>query len=201
MFNKIKINNDKMIRLFEESSHAFLKNLLPKRTDLQASFKVSPEALILVKQLPSHQNQTNIYYHGFKDITTSIVNWFDINRFPEFKNCMEEVMSARFKHYGMSGFQHYPPGGYMGWHTNRNAPGWRLYINWVREPGKSFFRYQEPISGQIVTDWDSGMDCRLFRVGDPAKQEHDLWHCVYSETDRISVGYTITDDMVELSEI
>ena len=81
----------------------------------------------------------------------------------------------------------YPPGSFMGWHTNQRAPGWRLYVTVASSPGKSFFRYRNPESGAIETSWDRGFDVRLFRVGD----KQPLWHSVYSETDRFSFGFLI----------
>jgi len=86
-----------------------------------------------------------------------------------------------------SGHFWYPPGGYMGWHTNSDSPGWRLYVTHAEEPGSSFFRYRDPESGRIVTSMDERWDVRLFRVsvGLP------LWHAVYSETHRYSFGYLV----------
>lgn len=81
----------------------------------------------------------------------------------------------------------YPPGSYMGWHTNSRFPGWRLYVTYCAEPGKSFFRYRDPLSGEVVTSMDTGLDFRLFEV---SKERH-LWHAIYSETDRYSFGYMV----------
>ncbi len=86
-----------------------------------------------------------------------------------------------------SGHFWYPPGGYMGWHTNSGAPGWRIYISHAREPGKSFFRYRDPESGQITTSWDHEWDVRVFRI----TPEAPLWHTVWSQTDRFSLGYCV----------
>ena len=85
-----------------------------------------------------------------------------------------------------SGHFWYPPGSYMGWHTNQRAPGLRLYLTVVETPGKSFFRYRDPVSGSIETSWDRGFDVRLFRVG-----SEPLWHAIYSETDRFSFGFLV----------
>jgi hypothetical protein len=86
-----------------------------------------------------------------------------------------------------SGHFWYPPGSHMAWHTNNKAPGWRVYLTHSQEPGRSFFRYRDPLSGEIFTSMDNRWDLRLFRV-DPAQP---LWHAVYSETDRFSFGYAI----------
>lgn len=86
-----------------------------------------------------------------------------------------------------SGHFWYPPGGYMGWHTNSGAPGWRIYLTHAAEPGRSFFRYRNPSDGEIVTSMDHLWDVRIFRV-DP---DIPLWHAVYSQTDRFSFGYVV----------
>lgn len=82
----------------------------------------------------------------------------------------------------------YPPGGYVGWHTDRAMPGWRLYISHAEEANKSFFRYLDPDHDRVVTSADNGWDYRLFRVS-PAKP---FWHAVYSQTNRFSLGFNIS---------
>jgi hypothetical protein len=86
-----------------------------------------------------------------------------------------------------SGHFWYPSGSHMAWHTNNKAPGWRVYLTHTTEPGRSFFRYRDPMTGEIFTTMDNRWDLRIFRV-DPAQS---LWHAVYSETDRFSFGYAI----------
>lgn len=96
----------------------------------------------------------------------------------EYKGVLSFVCSGHFW---------YPPGGYMGWHTNSGAPGWRVYLTHASESNKSFFRYRDPENGNIVTSSDENWDVRLFRVepGNP------IWHSVYSQTDRFSLGYAV----------
>jgi hypothetical protein len=88
-----------------------------------------------------------------------------------------------------SGETMYPPNhGYMGWHTNDNAPGYRLYLSYARQGEKSWFRYI--LDGKPHTAVDrAGWNFRLFKVGSPS-----LWHCVYSETTRISIGFRIKEN-------
>jgi hypothetical protein len=91
------------------------------------------------------------------------------------------------KQLGLSGRIWYPRNGFMGWHTNSNNQGYRLYCTYARESDKSFFRYCDPITNEIVTSWDrQGWNFRIFRI-----DEKLLWHCVYSETDRFSIGYSL----------
>jgi hypothetical protein len=86
-----------------------------------------------------------------------------------------------------SGHFWYPPGSYMGWHTNLRGPAWRMYVSYAEEPGKSFFRYRDPHSGAIITVMDRGWNFRLFRI----TPQWPFWHAIYSDTNRFSVGYKI----------
>ncbi len=91
------------------------------------------------------------------------------------------------KRVQLSGDFYYPPTGFMGWHTNHDAPCERLYINYASEDNKSFFRYFE--GGQIVTDYDKiGMNARKFTC---TGERPYFWHCVGSECDRISFGFKL----------
>jgi hypothetical protein len=97
-------------------------------------------------------------------------------------------VNAAALHVENSGCFWYPPGGFMGWHTNLRTPGWRFYISYADEPGKSFFRYRDPRSGEVITARDSRWNFRLFRI----TRQAPLWHAVCSDTQRFSIGYKIT---------
>jgi hypothetical protein len=84
----------------------------------------------------------------------------------------------------ISGRFHYAPKGYMGWHTNSNMEGWRVYASRAEEDKKSFFRYFK--NNRVHTEWeDKGWNFRAFQVikGQP------YWHCVYTDCDRYSFGF------------
>ena len=86
-----------------------------------------------------------------------------------------------------SGHFWYPPGGFMGWHTNNDAPGWRFYISFADEPGKSYFRYRDPVTGTAHTLLDEQWDFRLFSIA----PQRDFWHAIYSDSNRFSIGFRI----------
>jgi hypothetical protein len=81
----------------------------------------------------------------------------------------------------------YPPGSHLGWHTNARVPGWRLYIVHAEDPGRSFFRYRDCATGEIVTAWDDDWNFRLINFDD----RDPFWHAVYSDTFRFSFGYRL----------
>lgn len=102
---------------------------------------------------------------------------------------MLSLVKSLFPDYKVenTGAFYYPPTGFMGWHTNHNNPCDRVYITYSLEDDKSFFRYYE--KGKIITDYDNkGITIRRFTITGEAPY---FWHCVGSECDRISFGYTL----------
>jgi hypothetical protein len=71
------------------------------------------------------------------------------------------------------------------WIGSSRSAGWRLYITYAKDSGKSFFRYRNPETRAIETLMDKVWDLRLFWVttGKP------LWHAICVEIDRFSIGY------------
>jgi hypothetical protein len=95
-------------------------------------------------------------------------------------------MFPKSKLISVSGRFHYPPQGFMGWHTNSNAEGVRLYATYATEDDKSYFRYYDLDKKQMVTEWEKkGWNFRAFQV----RREKLYWHCVYTDVDRYSFGF------------
>ena len=93
-----------------------------------------------------------------------------------------------------SGWFFYPPNTGMGWHTNADQPYTRCYLNWS-ETGDSYFRYRDPKTDEIITSLDyRGWNIRIFEIGD--EPETMLWHCVYSNTRRISIGLKVVKNLM-----
>ena len=92
-----------------------------------------------------------------------------------------------------SGYFLYPPTGFMGWHTNHDNPTDRIYISYATKDKQSFFRYYE--NGEIITDYDdAGITARRFTVADRPPY---FWHCVGSQCDRISIGFTLKKVIIQ----
>lgn len=86
----------------------------------------------------------------------------------------------------------YPKGGYMGWHHNANAAGYNLLLSWS-EKGTGYFRYQDPITKEIVTMHDTpGWTCKVGYYGRFDEPTKMYWHCASAEhEERITLGYII----------
>lgn len=109
------------------------------------------------------------------------------------KTRLESLFGVAESAIEVSGHFWYPPGGFMGWHTNLRKPGWRLYITYAEEAGKSFFRYRDPLTREVFTCSDDNWNCRVFLI----RPDAPLWHSVYSDTNRHSFGYRIEEQADE----
>ena len=86
---------------------------------------------------------------------------------------------------------YYPPGGFVGWHTNYAAPGWIVLFNWS-EKGEGYFRYYH--DEQLITLQDKpGWNARVGRFR--PEPENGLWHCARTECRRFSFSYRFDDPL------
>ena len=104
-------------------------------------------------------------------------------------------LQKKFPHSSIlpSGYFLYPKNGYMGWHTNSDTPYLRCYITYS-ENGDSYFKYYDQLTKKTIVDMDNiGWTLRYFKISN--KSDELLWHCVYSNTNRISIGYRIINNL------
>jgi hypothetical protein len=94
-----------------------------------------------------------------------------------------------FPNYALrvSGHFYYPKDGFMSWHTNSDKPEKHVYITYVDEPGKSFFRSY--VNDEIITDYDK--ENLTIRVFDIVNTRPYYWHSVYSDCNRYSFGFRL----------
>ena len=80
----------------------------------------------------------------------------------------------------------------MGWHHNANAAGNNILLSWS-EKGEGFFRYQNPITREIVTIQDTpGWTCKVGYYGGWSEKDKIIWHCASAEhEERFTLGYII----------
>jgi len=86
----------------------------------------------------------------------------------------------------------YPATGFMGWHHNANCPGYNILLSWSKE-GKGYFRYQDPITKELVTMKDSpGWTCKVGYYGAWHEEDKIYWHSANAEhEERFTLGYVI----------
>lgn len=129
--------------------------------------------------------------HG--DISVSKASRLSILLLPD--DIRAELVAALMVYYPqidqrLAGYFWYRPGGFMSWHTNSNDAGIRLYISYAEVGDRSFFRYQDPATHNVETSNDTaGWQLRFFEVS--VESDKKFWHCVQSDTDRLSLGFRL----------
>jgi len=126
--------------------------------------------------------------------------------YPDYFAAKTRVIAVLERAFGsevrFSGSLWYPPRSYRLWHTNETQPGWRMYVVDLDEefpPGgeTSFFRYQAPDTGELVTLPERRRIVRFFK----AEQDPDrlFWHCIVNPTrrHRWSFGFVVPEDWAD----
>lgn len=108
-------------------------------------------------------------------------------------NIIQSILNKLEKHFKqrgihLRGIYSYPPGGVCNWHTNSNGVGKRIYFTWAEEDNKSFFKYFDNETNQIITRYDKkGWFINEFEI--PTKGL--LWHYIGCDTYLKSIGFLI----------
>jgi len=88
---------------------------------------------------------------------------------------------------------YYPESGFMGWHTNWNCPGYNILLSYNKD-GNGYFRYKDPITSEIVTQYDKqGWQAKVGYYGEKKETDKIMWHCARSHSQRLTFGYVIPD--------
>lgn len=87
---------------------------------------------------------------------------------------------------------YYPKGGYMSWHHNANASGLNILLSWSKD-GKGFFRYQDPITKEVITVRDTpGWTVKAGYYGKLNELDKLYWHCASAKNEeRLTLGYIV----------
>jgi hypothetical protein len=110
------------------------------------------------------------------------------------KNNIIRALAKRYPKSSIiqSGDFYYPAKGFMGWHTNSNTPGRRVYLSYSLKSNTNSFNYIK--DGEVIKDFDcQGWTAREFIVSD--KRNSFFWHSVDAQSPRISIGFRVFDNL------
>lgn len=83
---------------------------------------------------------------------------------------------------------YYPPGGFVGWHTNYDATAYQVLFTW--SDGNGYFSYYDKKEDKVVTIEDvPGWQCRHYYFGPENEPENICWHAAYAGGERITLAY------------
>lgn len=90
--------------------------------------------------------------------------------------------------------QLYPPGGFIGWHTNENASAYNLLFTWS-ETGDGHFEYVDPKTQKHIVVQDSkGWTCKAGYFGGNQEPHRIVYHAASTECWRMTISYTLGFD-------
>ena len=83
-------------------------------------------------------------------------------------------------------FAYYPPGGFVGWHTNQNNSGYQFLFSWSKD-GDGYFQYYDKAKEKIIKIQDKpGWQCRHYHFG--VDEDDHCWHSAYTNSPRITIA-------------
>jgi len=83
---------------------------------------------------------------------------------------------------------YYPPGGFVGWHTNWDASAYQVLFTW--STGDGYFSYYDKEKDEMITIQDvPGWQCRHYYFGPKEEPENLCWHAAYAGGERITLAY------------
>lgn len=87
---------------------------------------------------------------------------------------------------------YYPAGGYIGWHDNRNVPGYNILLSYTKN-GKGWFKFKE--NGETVTLHDKpGWNVKAGYYGSSVQKAFQVRHCARAYEERLTFGFVIPDE-------
>lgn len=176
-------------QLYKFSDWFFTQDLVNEVTltekKLDTQYAVSDEYLTLLKAKPDNVGfPEEAYGADFK-----FVKAYNTNIFQDRVRELDKALMA-FTGSGTSALKmFYPPGGYIGWHNNANAPGYNILFTYS-ETGEGDFRYIHPRTGELVILPDKkGWSCKIGYYD--VVEGNPLWHAAWTGCNRLNWAYII----------
>tara|TARA_R110001632_G_scaffold93613_2_gene199227 strand:- start:1164 stop:1832 length:669 start_codon:yes stop_codon:yes gene_type:complete len=100
----------------------------------------------------------------------------------EFLSCRNSALNAC-----------YPPGGFISWHNNANAPGYNIIITWS-ETGEGWFDYWDVEKQERVRVQDKpGWQAKMTYFGPYENPDKLCYHAAYTDCYRITVAFVFAE--------
>lgn len=96
----------------------------------------------------------------------------------------------------------YPPGGFINWHNNANAPGYGFIFTWS-ETGDGYWQHVDPITKDIITIPDvPGWQCKSVYYGSYDTPDKIVYHTASTNCWRMTQSFLLnnSDESLTLVE-
>ena len=96
-------------------------------------------------------------------------------------------------------FSVYPPGGFITWHNNANAPAYNFIFTWS-ETGDGWFKFWDINKQEIVTIPDKkGWQCKAGYFGSYKEPDKLCYHAASTECLRMTIAFTLSQGEMSLN--
>ena len=134
-------------------------------------------------ELSVHRKDHEFYsrdaHPSFRKDSTAHLSWMN----------QELISWLGVKHNALTAW--YPPGGYISWHNNANAPAYNLIFTWS-ETGDGYFQYLDPASKKVVIMKDhKGWQCKAAYFGHYDEPERLFYHSASTDCWRFTVSFVM----------
>lgn len=203
--SEIQINNQKFLQKLEDLKDDFFSrpdyNDQKYRVSSSNWNKCNIEDFYCGRTYLNHCLLTQDTHMGYPEehMAQPISRMVDVN--PEIWTDFRDKARTEFtieigaQHAALTNY--YPPGGFVGWHTNWDANAYQVLFTWSRT-GDGYFRYYDAKNDEIITIEDKpGWQARHFYFGRKDEVNHHCWHSAYTWSERITLAYKFDNVSLE----
>ncbi len=210
----VEVNNPELLEILNEyaklhTMEGFEKNchLTAAEHKRQRAYYVGPKHMDeIVSQGTDHEGfPDQLVGYNFK-LSEKAHMMFEKDADPIFKRDMTQHLRElndkmmnflSVKHNALAAV--YPPGGFISWHNNANAPGFNLIFSYS-EDGSGYFDYIHPETKEVVhcQDKPGEWTCKAAYFGHYGEEDKVMYHAASTDDWRVTVSYVF--DWSETSE-
>ena len=210
----VEVNNPELLEILNEyaklhTMEGFEKNchLTAAEHKRQRAYYVGPKHMDeIVSQGTGHEGfPDQLVGYNFK-LSEKAHMMFEKDADPIFKRDMTQHLRElndkmmnflSVKHNALAAV--YPPGGFISWHNNANAPGFNLIFSYS-EDGSGYFDYIHPETKEVVhcQDKPGEWTCKAAYFGHYGEKDKVMYHAASTDDWRVTVSYVF--DWSETSE-
>lgn len=198
LMNPIEIKNERVLKILDKAVE-MVKNGIQDSYKLHGKNEeshrwVSREYLDYVLSLGRKHDGFPVSSKSWNLGQTRAVDVKDLEDYQRVSQLKEELIAELGVRYNAL-FSVYPPGGYISWHNNQNAPGYNVLLTWS-ETGEGYWEHLDPITKEIVRIDDvPGWQCKYGYYGSYEEGEDKvLYHAAATDCLRITIAFVFNKE-------
>lgn len=198
LMNPVEINNERVLEVLDkatklihdEAYKSFKLNAPSEDADRWVNREYLDYILGLGKKhdgFPASSKSYNLLQAAAKDVKSE-------KHFDMVQGLKRELVTELGVRYNAL-FSIYPPGGYISWHNNQNAPGYNVLLTWS-ENGDGYWEHLDPVTNEVVRIDDvPGWQCKYGYYGSYIEgKEKVLYHAAATNCWRMTIAFVFNKE-------